>query len=178
MALKDSYFTVAQAAEELGVTRKTISRWLADGKLSAEKVGREKLIPRVDVAYMERSSHAGYLAPAFWGVIRRFLGEQPKHVDAEGIIGQDPLEATVIDRSGKTRFIELLHVKNDKGGIIDFKCHEVDKFAPYTRDTTKRLIKVDAKIHMSEDNRFKVQYTYEEMEGPEVDTGKNDKTIK
>jgi excisionase family DNA binding protein len=49
MALKDSYFTVAQAAKELGVTRKTISRWLADGKLSAEKVGREKLIKRHDL---------------------------------------------------------------------------------------------------------------------------------
>jgi excisionase family DNA binding protein len=49
MALKDSYFTVAQAAKELGVTRKTISRWLADGELSAEKVGREKLIKRHDL---------------------------------------------------------------------------------------------------------------------------------
>ena len=46
MALKDSYFTITQAARELGVTRQTISRWIEQGKLSAERVGREILIAK------------------------------------------------------------------------------------------------------------------------------------
>jgi excisionase family DNA binding protein len=46
MALKDSYFTITQAAKELGVTRQTISRWIEQGKLSAERVGREILIAK------------------------------------------------------------------------------------------------------------------------------------
>jgi excisionase family DNA binding protein len=46
VALKDSYFTITQAARELGVTRQTISRWIELGKLTAEKVGRETLIAK------------------------------------------------------------------------------------------------------------------------------------
>jgi len=46
MALKDKYFTISEAAEEAGVTRQTISRWIAEGKLPAEKIGREKLIEK------------------------------------------------------------------------------------------------------------------------------------
>lgn len=44
MDLKDKYLTISEAAKELGVTRQTISRWIRDGKLEAEQVGREKLI--------------------------------------------------------------------------------------------------------------------------------------
>jgi excisionase family DNA binding protein len=44
MAIKDSYYTVTEAAKKLGVSRQTISRWLASGKIVAESVGREKLI--------------------------------------------------------------------------------------------------------------------------------------
>ena len=44
VALKDKYWTVTQAAKEFGVTRQTVSRWIKDGKLSADKVGRTVLI--------------------------------------------------------------------------------------------------------------------------------------
>jgi excisionase family DNA binding protein len=49
MALKDYYFTISEAAKELGVTRQTISRWIADGEIRAEKVGRETLIEKVEL---------------------------------------------------------------------------------------------------------------------------------
>ncbi len=42
--LKDDYYTVSEAAKRLNVSRQTISRWLASGKLDSEKVGRERLI--------------------------------------------------------------------------------------------------------------------------------------
>jgi len=44
MALKDEYYTISEAAEQVGVTRQTISRWINEGKLLAEKIGRETLI--------------------------------------------------------------------------------------------------------------------------------------
>jgi excisionase family DNA binding protein len=44
--LKDRYMTISQAAKELGITRQTVSRWIREGKIEAEQVGREKLIGR------------------------------------------------------------------------------------------------------------------------------------
>lgn len=52
--LRDSYFTVYQASQELNVTRQTISRWIAQGRLTAEQVGRERLIPKKDVYRRQR----------------------------------------------------------------------------------------------------------------------------
>ena len=52
-ALKDAYFTISQAAEELHVSRQTISRWIARGKITAEKVGRVTLIKKEDLFQYE-----------------------------------------------------------------------------------------------------------------------------
>jgi len=49
MALKDEYFTVAQAAKELKVTRQTISRWIAKKYVPAERIGRVALIKKEDL---------------------------------------------------------------------------------------------------------------------------------
>lgn len=46
MALKDKYCTISEAAKEVGVTRQTVSRWIKDGKLPVEKIGRETLIEK------------------------------------------------------------------------------------------------------------------------------------
>jgi len=46
MTLKDKYTTISEVATELKVTRQTVSRWLRDGKIETEQVGREKLINR------------------------------------------------------------------------------------------------------------------------------------
>ena len=44
MALKDEYFTISEAAQMVGVTRQTVSRWIKEGELFAEKIGREVVI--------------------------------------------------------------------------------------------------------------------------------------
>lgn len=49
MGLKDTYFTISQAAKQMGVTRQTISRWIEEGKFPAEKIGREVLIKKDDL---------------------------------------------------------------------------------------------------------------------------------
>ncbi len=49
MAIKDEYFTISETAKELGVTRQTISRWVAKGKITTEKIGRERLIKKEDI---------------------------------------------------------------------------------------------------------------------------------
>jgi excisionase family DNA binding protein len=42
----DSYYTLNQAAEVLGIDRHTIWRWIAAGKLASEKVGGTVLIEK------------------------------------------------------------------------------------------------------------------------------------
>lgn len=49
MALKDSYFTISEAAKQLNVTRQTVSRWIASGVISGERIGRETLIDRYEL---------------------------------------------------------------------------------------------------------------------------------
>lgn len=49
MAVKDNYYTVAEAAGELDVTRQTIYRWIKNGILEAEKIGRETLIEKAEI---------------------------------------------------------------------------------------------------------------------------------
>lgn len=46
MGLKDYYVTITEAAKILHVSRQTVSTWIKEGKLPAEKVGRETLIER------------------------------------------------------------------------------------------------------------------------------------
>ena len=54
--LTDIYVTKAQAAAILNVDSLTIWRWVKDGKLNAEKVGREVLIRREDLSTVTRSN--------------------------------------------------------------------------------------------------------------------------
>jgi excisionase family DNA binding protein len=54
MALKDSYFTISEAASYLHVTRQTISRWIKKGELKVEKVGREVLIKKDGIENFRR----------------------------------------------------------------------------------------------------------------------------
>jgi excisionase family DNA binding protein len=57
MALKDKYFTVSDAARIAGVTRQTVSRWIAEGQLLAEKIGRQVLIEKKDFGdYLRRQN--------------------------------------------------------------------------------------------------------------------------
>lgn len=53
--LKDHYVNQSQAAEKLGVDRRTINRWIRSGKLEAERIGNEVLIKRIDLVGVKRS---------------------------------------------------------------------------------------------------------------------------
>jgi excisionase family DNA binding protein len=44
--LTDEYVTISQAAKAVNVTRQTISRWIRQGKIPAEKIGRETLLEK------------------------------------------------------------------------------------------------------------------------------------
>ena len=46
MGLREEYMTISESAKEVGVTRQTISRWIREGKISAEKYGREMFIEK------------------------------------------------------------------------------------------------------------------------------------
>ncbi len=41
---KDNFFSTSQVAEILGVTRITVFRWIKEGTLKAEKIGRNYVI--------------------------------------------------------------------------------------------------------------------------------------
>ena len=47
--LSDVYVSVGQAASLLLVNRLTIQRWVKQGKLRGERIGRTTLIPKEDV---------------------------------------------------------------------------------------------------------------------------------
>ena len=85
MALKDKYTTISEAAKEMGVTRQTISRWIKEGKLDGEKIGREILIEKEKLAIIRRGRIAetfdGAMIMAFIHVIR----EEGKYSKADEI---------------------------------------------------------------------------------------------
>jgi len=62
MALKDKYFTISEAAQIAGVTRQTVSRWVAEDYLTAEKVGRQTLIDKKQFGQYLRQQSAYRMA--------------------------------------------------------------------------------------------------------------------
>jgi excisionase family DNA binding protein len=64
MALQDEYSTISEAARDLGVTRQTVSRWIASGQLPAERIGREKLIKKEDIFAFSFNRNYEWLARA------------------------------------------------------------------------------------------------------------------
>ncbi len=49
MQIADYFLTISQTAELLNTTRQTISRWVREGKLNSQRIGREGLIPKREV---------------------------------------------------------------------------------------------------------------------------------
>lgn len=76
MALKDKYFTITEAARMAAVTRQTISRWVAEGHLPAEKVGRQVLIDKNDFGqYLMKQNVYRMAAQIIDGVVARIRQE-------------------------------------------------------------------------------------------------------
>ena len=49
MRISDFFYTKAEVVEKLGVNQLTVWRWIKEGKLSVQRVGREVLIPKWEV---------------------------------------------------------------------------------------------------------------------------------
>jgi len=47
--MEQQFFTIAEAAEMLRVSTKTVARWIASGKLEAVKPGRDWRIPAAEI---------------------------------------------------------------------------------------------------------------------------------
>ncbi len=50
MALRDEYFTPAEAAKYANVNRLTIRRWFQTGRIRGEQIGNITLVRQTDVA--------------------------------------------------------------------------------------------------------------------------------
>jgi len=59
--ISDYFFTTKQASEILGINRITIWRWMKQGKIETQQVGREILIPKwqIELLKQEDSETAG-----------------------------------------------------------------------------------------------------------------------
>ena len=53
LKMRDFFYTAGQAAKILGVNRITIWRWTKRGKLNAQYIGREVIIPKWEVEIMK-----------------------------------------------------------------------------------------------------------------------------
>jgi len=54
VGLKEDYLTISEAAEQIGVTRQTISRWLKGGELKSESLGRIRLVSKKDLLSFQK----------------------------------------------------------------------------------------------------------------------------
>lgn len=128
MTLKDKYFTISEAAKEIGVTRQTISRWIADGKISAEKVGRETLIKKKDLQKYHRwklsEAAADSIIALYTATVADVFREEGRmepdsHVEFaedgdENIIRLSDEEKAKVDRQIRPIVAEILKELNSK----------------------------------------------------------------
>ena len=129
MAIKDSYYTVSQAAKELGVTRQSISRWLNTGVLSAEKVGREKLIPKIDVYRFSLGRDAIRFVPRMWDALEKFLHHHIEKIILEPfpIPEMEFTRAMVFSTAGKVDYVAIWD-KERIGEKDSYQFNKIKKF--------------------------------------------------
>ncbi len=136
MTLKDSYLTITQAAKKMGVSRQTISNWLAEGKITAESIGREKLIPRDQLVSAGKDYWTSIITFHLYTGLRVFLGYKPKDVVVKGLFGNKPAQATVTNPKGKVEYIEVIPQKSKSGKFkTNFNYRKVAQFSsPFAED--------------------------------------------
>lgn len=86
MALKDTYYTISEAAKALGVARQTISHWINDGKISAEKVGRAMLIDKQKIHEYNNERLADEKRYSTEGQLICFIREKYNYTNEDEII--------------------------------------------------------------------------------------------
>jgi len=95
MALKDRYFTISDAAKEVGVTRQTVSRWITEGKLLVEKIGRETLIEKKVIhEYAEFQRKLPFLQ---WSIKEAIFAARKQY----GYTGEDKMKFSQFDTEGQ-----------------------------------------------------------------------------
>jgi excisionase family DNA binding protein len=67
--------TVAEAAQQAGVSRYTVSGWIAGGRLPATRIGRRNYVHLADVTAVQSIAHVGRVVPA-WRRNRRRAGRR------------------------------------------------------------------------------------------------------
>jgi excisionase family DNA binding protein len=103
MALKDKYYTISEAARELNVTRQTISRWVASGKVYGERIGRETLIEKKKLFEYKKDKLVGaaakQIADLICGIYTDYCQEKGYIKAVERVTdvepGKDSVELTV-----------------------------------------------------------------------------------
>ena len=130
MALKDEYLTISQAAEDLGVTRQTISRWVAKGEIPAERIGRETLIHKDDLQIIESRQDEDIRNK----IVKRLISEVRKkfHYTREDKIEEiEPskraIRLSVTRKDGTHEILRVSFVDITKDRIITFNVDKIDK---------------------------------------------------
>ena len=130
MALKDEYLTISQAAEELGITRQTISRWVAKGEIQAERIGRETLIHKDELQSIESRFDENIRNY----IIKRLISNVRKqfHYTREDKIEEiEPskkfLRLSVTRKNGTHEILRVSFIDITKDNIITFNVDKIDK---------------------------------------------------
>jgi excisionase family DNA binding protein len=99
MALKNTYFTISEAAKELGVSRQTVYRWIEDEKIPKEKIGGVILVRKQAIRnFMRkkgRESFFQYMDSRLEGAIRKEFGFKSED-SLEEIKGGEDYEAYLV----------------------------------------------------------------------------------
>ena len=53
MLISNYYYTLGDAAKVLGVTRICIWKWIQQGKIQGEKIGRETIFPKWEIKLLK-----------------------------------------------------------------------------------------------------------------------------
>jgi excisionase family DNA binding protein len=128
MSIKDNYFTLSEAANELNVTRQTVFRWIKNGKITSEKVGRETLIEKAEIFRYKDTKVGEWLYQAFnfylkkdnYGLIREHLGySQKDKIERIGDPANLVYRVTVENGKNEMVIIKSIHVTfNSKSGHL------------------------------------------------------------
>jgi excisionase family DNA binding protein len=141
MGIKDNYYTLSEAAKELDVTRQTVFRWIKDGKMPAEKMGRETLIEKSVVIEQRLKNSQDFMkAMIGWFLVAddsKLVREQLSY-DADDIITMldaDKYVFLITRKDGRKEIAEVGSIwigYNQKGKKVDMKIvqDEVERY-PY-----------------------------------------------
>lgn len=112
VGLADEYVTISQAAKAVNVTRQTISRWVKQGKISAEKIGRETLIEKDSLFLLYDEKMREYFSESISRWIRKtattYLRE--KHYASE--------DSTMIVTHQSAKHIKILVWEKDGNRVV------------------------------------------------------------